>query len=420
MSTRTEPARPARYLRILLIGTGVAIGLFAGVNRLIDPFGLFDGPRIEGLNANKPEFAFHLRLAKAQAVRRVRPRAIVLGTSRGEIGIDPQHPGWGAQPVYNLALSSANLYEAWRYLQHAQAIAPLQQVVLMLDFFMFNANENIEEGDFDERRLAVAADGQPQEGAVNDLLTAVGSIDTLFASVQTVRQQRAADLDLYRADGYRFWKNHARAEIRRQGGQRAAFQQNEKGYFSSAYARFTFANARRDNRAIYRQLVQFAHRNGIDLRIAISPSHARQFETIAAKGLWPLFEDWKRMLVRVNAESAWAAGKAAFPIWDFSGYGGLTSEPVPPPSDTTSEMRWYWESSHYKKELGDLALDRIFDHRAPGRSLPDDFGILLTPEALAAHLVRVNGDRQRWRATFPADVDEIEQLMKTVPVSKVK
>ena len=30
-------------------------------------------------------------------------------------------------------------------------------------------------------------------------------------------------------------------------------------------------------------------------------------------------------------------------------------------------MRWYWDYSHYRKETGDLMLDRIFDYRDPSR-----------------------------------------------------
>jgi hypothetical protein len=70
------------------------------------------------------------------------------------------------------------------------------------------------------------------------------------------------------------------------------------------------------------------------------------------------------------------------PLGDFSGYNSMTTEPVPPSGDTTSRMKWYWESSHYRKELGDLVLDRLLEYEGTGRAIPVDFGILLTRDNL--------------------------------------
>jgi len=154
----------------------------------------------------------------------------------------------------------------------------------------------------------------------------------------------------------------------------------------------------------------FCHKRNIDFRIAISPSHARQFETIAAKGIWLLFEDWKRHLVNINYEEADRLGKQPFPLWDFSGYNSLTTEPVPPVNDGLTEMCWYWESSHYKKELGDLVQDRIFGYNHPDRQLPSDFGTLLTPETIEPHLATVRTNRRQWQEAFPEDAAEIVAL----------
>ncbi|MBF0220187.1 MAG: hypothetical protein HQL49_11780, partial [Gammaproteobacteria bacterium] len=90
----------------------------------------------------------------------------------------------------------------------------------------------------------------------------------------------------------------------------------------------------------------------------------------------------------------------------------LTSEPVPAAGDKESEMRWHWESSHYKKELGDLVLDRIFDYHSADRKIPSDFGILLMPDNLEQHLAQIRADRERWRSTHSQDIAEIESLTK--------
>ena len=68
----------------------------------------------------------HLRMAKAYQVRLQKPRAIILGTSRAEFCLDPDHPGFSHRPTYNLNLSRGNFYEILRYFQHVDAVTELE------------------------------------------------------------------------------------------------------------------------------------------------------------------------------------------------------------------------------------------------------------------------------------------------------
>ena len=86
-----------------------------GFNRLMDPYALYGGPTIEGININKPTLSSHAYMAKAVAVNRVRPSTIFLGSSRGERGMDPLHPALNGDKRYNLSLSGSSIYEALRY-----------------------------------------------------------------------------------------------------------------------------------------------------------------------------------------------------------------------------------------------------------------------------------------------------------------
>jgi hypothetical protein len=94
-------------------------------------------------------------------------------------------------------------------------------------------------------------------------------------------------------------------------------------------------------------------------------------------------------------------------LWDFSGVNSITSEPVPAAGDTQSAMSWYWEASHFKAETGDLILDRIFACRRPGISVPDDFGVPLTPSIIEAHLGATASALENWRRQHPNDVAEV-------------
>ncbi len=73
-------------------------------------------------------------------------------------------------------------------------------------------------------------------------------------------------------------------------------------------------------------------------------------------------------------------------------------------------MNWFWEATHFKKELGDLVLDRIWEHQKPGRIVDPGFGILISSRNIETHLKQIRSDRQVWRKLFPKDVQEIEKM----------
>jgi hypothetical protein len=126
------------------------MAVVGATNVLVDPFCLFPSLEIRGFNAVKPEVYSHVRMIKAHNVRFAHAKGLILGTSRAEFGLDPQHPDWRVGSVYNLALPNASIYEAQRYLEHAYTQNPVQQVVLALDLGMFNAGR-LMEVDFVER-----------------------------------------------------------------------------------------------------------------------------------------------------------------------------------------------------------------------------------------------------------------------------
>lgn len=161
-----------------------------------------------------------------------------------------------------------------------------------------------------------------------------------------------------------------------------------------------------------------AYREDIDLRLFISPAHARQWETLAVSGLWSKWEEWKRRLTVMNEVEAARAGKSPFPIWDFSGYNSISTEAVPALNDVNIIMRYYIDSSHYTAAAGNLVLDRLFDYHSPERTLPADFGVRITPANIEAHLARIRDERERYRRTHAADVAEIAGIAQEVAKTK--
>ena len=64
---------------------------------------------------------------------------------------------------------------------------------------------------------------------------------------------------------------------------------------------------------------------------------------------------------------------------DFSVYNFLTSEIVP--INKNIQMKYYWEGSHYKNELGLIVLDRL-----TGNDKYKDFGVQLNIKNIDEYL----------------------------------
>ena len=112
--------------------------LLAALAVAVDPYDVFGSPRLPGINTVRPLYETHVPVAKPYQVRRIRPEAVILGSSRAEVGLDPRHPGWAGKSVFNFGLPSASSYEVMLAFLHAQAGAPLKQAVVGLDFFSYN------------------------------------------------------------------------------------------------------------------------------------------------------------------------------------------------------------------------------------------------------------------------------------------
>jgi hypothetical protein len=440
---------PKRFLISLLTCFFLAACLIPITNIVVDPFRRFDLIRIEGFNAQKPEFASQARLAKAAAVCGLEPGSVIIGTSRAEVGINPRHPAWGSNrgPVYNLALAGSGLKELYLTLQHAVHASPrMQLAVVGLDFLMFNAHREAvvfgtEVLGFDEERLLLSPGQSCWESFYHDIGLFLGT-QGLAYSVATVQNQMPRSniddpenvrltgwLALYDRAGYRGDSYRAMRTYGLHAGFRAIFDgpsgrnAGQESYYVSRIwrpapeQRYCFEqDGNGDTIKLFREMVDFARRSHIDIRFFINPIHARMLVAIQEAGLWPQYEDWKTQLVGALADEAATAKSPAFPLWDFSGINTVTTESVPPQQDR-GEMRWWWEPSHYRNSAGDLMLDRVLGYSDPARTGPDDFGIALTLQNIKDWTVRTRNGVRDYERQAPDEAqivrDRVRPIMET-------
>lgn len=388
-----------RYLCWFFVATAVLLTAVGAWNFVVDPYSVFGSPRFEHFNANKPDFVEQLRLTHVYAVARRKPSCILLGTSRTGRGLDPDHVALREFDCYNMALPSVSLYEMRRYFQHARAA---RRAILGLDFRVFGTAADTT-GAFSEARLDVDADGHPQfnlfTAKLPDLASAFLSLPALQSSIKTVRQQDWA-AETLAPNGY--W-----ITLKDQYDHRAAFiafMRNSLTRFADMRESDTvFANSYKE----LRTLLRAAYASDVEVWLLISPSHAWHWQALELSGLWPQFEAIKRNVVQINAEESSRAGRPAFAIWDFSGAYGPSLEPVP--TSANAKMRWYWEPVHYKRELGDLMLNRML-HNVRSAESPE-FGVRLEPGNLEAHLAHLRDLQRAYAAEHPEVIAEIRALI---------
>jgi hypothetical protein len=365
-------ARPfSNYLRLLSIAVAFLLVSVAALNLLVDPYGVWRIVTMPGLNAGKPAEVDDDNILKAADIIRLRPASVYLGSSRVDIGLDPEYPALQtAGPVYNLALLGGNLHAVRRYYEHWLYNAPHPaQAVLGLDFFTFSAN------------LALPPtyrDGRLQRSSITlaDANLTLLSRDALMTSFLTLQSNREdPSFRSFREDG--MLSDAGMQRLTRTKGSLEMFNVSVDFYLNDQgrFGNFVFSEAAFDE---FSRIVELSREHNIDLHVFVNPEHATLLEALALRGHLCALLDWKRRVAALT------------PFWDFSGYNAITTEPLSP------DMRFYWDASHFHKGVGDLVLDRLF--ATDVATVPPDFGFYVTPTTLPTWVTQQKEARDRWRA----------------------
>lgn len=387
----------SKYLKRLSQLAAVTLVLISAVNWGIDPYMVHkNSPKILGLNLQKPVLSRNARLYLASDIINHPFEVLVLGASTAE-GLPTQHPYYASPEVYRLGIGGANSYELLRYYQHAFANNDIKHVIVVLNFYSFNAYRP-PTADFREDILDVDVNGQTNPMAPLRRLSNVFSIDTFRDSIKTVlaqeheRPKLNKDKKLYLQDNrsqelYTVFNNIDRHQL----GNVLLAQPRRKfslGPIDSTPSPFGY----------FRMLAKHAKENNIKLDVIISPSHARSLGIINVAGLWSTFETWKRDLTDLSALYK------NMNLWDFSGFHEYALSVVPGPGDT-SKMTWYRDQIHFSNALGKKVLNRMAGQEEP-------FGLLLTQDNLESHLQHQRVGLTNWKSSFKRDSNDIDRIAR--------
>lgn len=376
----------------IVISIVMLIVFIIALTRVVDPFDIFDSPKISQFNLNKPKVGRHSRIYKTVMLQKMKPKTIFLGTSRTECGMDPENQNLEKNSTYNCAVSSGLPVE-YEFFADLAMKNGAKHIIIGLDLFSFYSKDLFHDG----------FDTEVFNGYIP--LKYYLSLDAFGSTIKTIHSKEA---NLYLKTG-RVDPVFLQNDFNNIGSYKKAFLANEKKYFYGHY-RESFCRNQTAHWKAFERILDKAYHHNVKVTLFISPSHARQWEVLDRVQGYELFEVFKRRLVKVNENIALKNGKKPFDLWDFTGYGTLTTEDVPDMKN--GKMKWYRDSSHYTKELGDIVLDRMFDGNFSGGQEYPNFGVILTSKNIEKHLQKLRMDRIQWQASHPSDMHEIRELKK--------
>lgn len=399
-----------RFLWVLATAFLLVCALGAGLNYLVDPYGLFGRSRIPGFNELKPAAAERGRVIKPYMASRARPKVVIGGNSRPEMGLNPQSKCWEDtdQPVFNMGIPGAGVYMQTRYVQHAVESGKAQRVLLGVDFFDFLVDASKPTGDIDWDHLGKAFDGRlnsdAKEGGstpitlqrAEDILSGLFSLSALGDSIVTITSQRDKNIATRRDDGFNPGLDYR--PIIRNEGQAVLFSQKNlelrKRLLQDKLGVLDVDGLQTEPLLALRRFLDWANTQGVDVVLFINPYHADYLVQIHMAGKWNLLEAWKRELASIAKEYS-------VTLWDFNSFDQYSTESPPALNDKQTELDWFWEPAHYRHELGDLMLASMLNRHC-GKNFPQKkFGVEITEDTLQGHLDAIRSDLHQFLEANP-------------------
>ncbi|PLY40760.1 hypothetical protein CSZ94_19175 [Janthinobacterium sp. ROICE36] len=390
------PAR--RYLICFCACVCLVLGSVSFMNYQVDPYLLhqWDSPLVQRLRPTYEKLAVW---GKTYAVARYRPAVVYIGNSRTEMGLpaSSMRTLFEGKSVFNSAVSGASIGDAILLAEHAARVSHVDTMVWGIhapSFSMELGSAGVEPGltdggpaFFARRALLNIKRGLTVDMTRDTWRILSGSYDGACLSSLALHGQRDQSCITSRNHG---WAGTARAFTPR-------LQEFGDGLGPTAPALRAFDAS-----------VGTLCRGGTRLRLYINPTHALTLAALYWRGKWDAMQQWQRDLAQMAGR--YRRQGCDVRVIDFSGFNSITSEVIPQVSGAR-DMRYYWEASHYRDNVGHFILARLFGG-APRP--PADFGVELTETGIVAHQAAMRAARERYHAQHADETAYLRHVL-TLP-----
>ncbi|MYM89536.1 hypothetical protein GTP91_20450 [Rugamonas sp. FT82W] len=380
------------YVGIFCASCALVTGAVTVLNYQVDPYltHQWQTPSVQRLRPGREKLS---AWGKTYALAKFKPAVLYVGNSRTELGLPTRAPAFAGLPVFNGALSGASLADAMDMARHAAHVGRLKTVVWGMDAPSFSLE--IGNTDFDRELVA--------EGPL--YLWRRGLLDARRAlafdmTADSIRQLRGSlGRDCRSSLAFYGQRDDAcvRDRIESLGGTGAVIVPRVREYL---HGEGPTAEAMT---ALQRSLAGLCA-DGTSVRLYLNPTHAMTADALYWAGKWPALEAWQRALAQLGLHRR-AAG-CDVRIFDFSGFNSVTTEAIPQVSHRSS-MQYYWETSHYRSNVGAMILARMYG----AGDAPRDFGVELLPDTVERHLAAMRRARDRYHHEHPEETRMVRAVV---------
>lgn len=327
----------SKYLKYLSSTSLVLIVVTIVLNYFVNPFSIFDLERVSGVNEIKPNSSNRIGTFKKYQPIYFQPKTILVGNSRVEMGLDPEQSSLETfQPVYNLGVPGPATRGQLSYAQNVVDKSNVKIIILALDFRDF----------LDEQDRKNANIPHLEVNQFKDKLSAVISLDSLEASIITLFSQKE-DAGNRLSNGFNPANEYR--EIIKAEGQSILFKHQLISLNSKLKGKNYDPNKIKREISILNGKITEWMSNGIEVKLFINPYHKDYYKTLDENKLLYSFNTWREEIKKTFFKR--------LNFCDFTFLGYQKSEI----KITENELKYFWEPTHYKKELGDIMIPMILN-----------------------------------------------------------
>ena len=313
-------------------------------NVLIDPFCIFNTPKIEYINKIKTDKDRNQRITKIVGLKLDNKplESIFLGSSRVNSSISEEYyTHLTGKNTKNLGMNALSHDETFKIAYNAILIHPeIKTIYIGLDFFRF-----LEKNRDNKREVNLSNKKELTLSEINPLLvsfnTTLASVNTLISNLCS-KKNKSYDKKTY-------------------------FIKKLKQY-SNNYNSAKLADSEFD------KLIKFKNEmenKGYNIIFYTNPTHVTDICVIKQLGYLPLFNEWKTKL----AES--------FSYIDFDFVNNITTDEI------NENTKYFMECSHSTTLTGELIINYIVKHS-------NNYGKLITKENIAEHNAQNEKKLHQW------------------------
>lgn len=404
MQATILPAVWQSYLRWMLCTVAITITTVGSINLFIDPLGVFRLPKAVGVNLIKPNLDHHRELTRYVNACRTITDTGIFGNSRAGIGFDPESPALATKGLqaYNHAIPGTGARTTYQQILWLQAADCLPKTVFIgVDFFDFLGGSN-------PRPLPTLVTSPAPKTDIRFFSESVFSISGLRDSISTLLVQKSKYAAILTNRGFNPLLNYI-PEIA-QNGHYAMFRQRAEENLKSLKRKplrlSPIQGSLSDDASVTEASLARLASAGSTTYLIIYPYHAQLRIMIEQLGMGELFSEWKRLILGIAIRQSTDHGNVE--VWDFSGISPETLEMIPVKGDYKTQLHFYWEAGHFKKELGDLALARVLGK-------PGNFGVKLNTSKLESWLAE---DRKLMRTLLNTPSNLLTEVANVIETQK--